>query len=904
MIRRILSLVLTCSLFLILPPVLAQEGTTKQDETENKGEEKKQETKQERRKRKREERKKKQEEERKKQEREGGGQSDDGGKGGTADDDEAAAKKKKDDKKKEFTLENLFPEKSMFGSRASRPAFSNDGRFAAYLYRPRVERRHGSDLWLYDFENKTNTRLTNVVMMSEFQKSARKVKDDRLAKAKKKKKKTTDEAAGDDSEKAQTGSESKKKAKGKKKLSDKQILKIVSEVSDKDADDEKAPRYGGVSSFKWHPDKNALLISSGGDVYQIEDVVKPILTRLTRTDGRESRLDYLPDGSGFTFSDGEVVRRVTFGQHMVDQINPRLSGGLELGGYALSPDGKRLVVVGRAGGRPTGTRTVDYIRYRDRFAQASSVSRTVSDDKTEPRDVAVFLYDLEQAETEEAELIQIFKTKIDEPRDVISTPEWSPDSSKVTFCFFDQENSEVQILLGQFPEETDVEKKDKAGSDDDKKAKENPARVVYRFQHFGGPNTPRMVSSDFAWDSHHIVFVSEQSGFRHVHMLDPLYESVKQLSNGHYEVYPQRFSKDHKRLFVTATKDSSAREMVYSIDLENGEMDRVSTEDGAYSSVAVSNDGKRLVSNFVTYGKLVELIRQDEDQDVETLTDSHTELARHFTQTVPEFFEYKNRHGHVIKGMMIKPDGWKMSQKRPLLIYVYGGPLGTRKSVVDGSYSSSSYFFNSYMAKKHNYVTVVIDPRGQSGYGGVFEKANYEQVGKPQVEDLVDGVKFLTEECNIDDKRVGIYGWSFGGFQTQMCLYTAPEVFQVGIAGAGPTEWENYNSWYSTGTIGPSGTDKPEQKKYSLLPLAKKLKGKLLLIHGMEDTNVLFQDTVKVYRELLKAGKETNVELFLDPTGSHGLGGDVKRLNRYRKYEEFLLRTLGEGVPAKPGSGD
>ena len=132
-----------------------------------------------------------------------------------------------------------------------------------------------------------------------------------------------------------------------------------------------------------------------------------------------------------------------------------------------------------------------------------------------------------------------------------------------------------------------------------------------------------------------------------------------------------------------------------------------------------------------------------------------------------------------------------------------------------------------------------------------------------------------------------------------MCLYTAPEVFQVGIAGAGPTEWENYNSWYATGTIGPSGTDKPEQKKYSLLPLAKNLEGKLLLIHGMEDTNVLFQDTVKVYRELLKAGKETHVELFLDPTGSHGLGGDVKRVNRYRKYEEFLLRTLGSAKKDK-----
>lgn len=227
------------------------------------------------------------------------------------------------------------------------------------------------------------------------------------------------------------------------------------------------------------------------------------------------------------------------------------------------------------------------------------------------------------------------------------------------------------------------------------------------------------------------------------------------------------------------------------------------------------------------------------------------------------------------------------------MIYVYGGPLGTRKSVVDGSYQSSGYFFGGYMAKKHGYVSVVIDPRGQSGYGGMFEKANYEQVGKPQVEDLVDGVKHLTENFNVDNKRVAIHGWSFGGFQTQMCLYTEPDVFQVGMAGAGPTEWENYNAWYTTGTVGPSKKGSPDQKKYSLRPLAKKLKGKLLLVHGMEDTNVLFQDTVAIYRELLKAGKETNVELFLDPTGGHGLGGDVKMLNRMRKYEEFLLRTIG-----------
>ena len=384
-------------------------------------------------------------------------------------------------------------------------------------------------------------------------------------------------------------------------------------------------------------------------------------------------------------------------------------------------------------------------------------------------------------------------------------------------------------------------------------------------------------------------------------MLDPLYQSVKQLTSGYYEVYPLRYSKDRKTLFVTATKDSPARTMPYSVNLETGEMVGLTDQDGTYSGVAVSDDGKKWLANFVTFGSLTELIRQDDKGKVETITDSHTEEAAKLTEWKPEFFDYENRHGHKIHGFMFKPEGWKeeAKDKYPLLIYVYGGPLGTRKSVTDGSYRGDAYFFQGYMAHKHGYVTVVIDPRGQSGYGGLFEKSNYEQVGKPQVEDLVDGVKFLTENFNVDDQRVGIHGWSFGGFQTQMCLYTEPDVFQVGMAGAGPTEWENYNSWYTTGTVGPSRKGSADQKKYSLRPLAKNLEGKLLLVHGMEDTNVLFQDTVAIYRELLQAGKETHVELFLDPTGGHGLGGDVKTLKHMLKYEELLLRTLGSDAESE-----
>ncbi|PQO28133.1 prolyl oligopeptidase family serine peptidase [Blastopirellula marina] len=840
-----------------------------------------------------------------------------------------AKKTKKDDAKSELKLEDLFPEKSVFGPSARGAEFSADGRYAAYLYRPYNERRHGSDLWIYDFKTRKTERITDIGVMSKFQRSSRIVIEDRLKKHKQDSDK--DDKPADEQEGSEVEEEKQDDAKEEGAEKSDEELKAEREiylnVADKDADDEYAPVYSGIASFQWHPTENRILLISEGDVYLIDDLDNPEPVRLTKTDERESQVAFLPDGSGYTVRRDDAVLRYTFGEHLVEQLSPNLPSGESLSQYAISPDGKRMVLVSRTRDS-SGGRTVDIIRYRDRFAKSDSVSRTVSDDEVKPQTIKVYLYEFDVAETEQADLIQIFEETINEPRDIISSPRWSLDNEQVTFCFFDQENSEVQIRLAKWPsgdelaEATKTAKRErqkefskemseakKKDSEDRTPGRRGPhggstaapellkidAKTVYQFKHYGGPNTPSMVSPDFAGDSNSIVFISEQSGFRHVHLLDPLYESVRQLTNGHFEVYPIRFSDDHTQLFVLATKESAAQRMVYVLNLEDGELTRLNKEDGTFSDVAVSNDGARMIGNYVTFGELTELVAQNEKQKVTTITDSHPAETKALVEVKPEFFEYQNRHGHTIAGMMFKPKGWKKRDKHPLLIYVYGGPLGSRHSVNDGSYSSDGYFFQMYMAQKHGYVTIVVDPRGQSGYGGLFEKSNYEQVGKPQVEDLVDGVKFMTENFNTDDQRVAIHGWSFGGFQTQMCLYTEPDVFQVGMAGAGPTQWENYNSWYTTGTVGPSRKGKPDQEKYSLIPLAKNLKGKLLLVHGMEDTNVLFQDTMAVYRALLKAGKETNVELFLDPTGDHHLDGDVKRLGRMRKYEAFLLRTIGEG---------
>lgn len=818
-----------------------------------------------------------------------------------------------------MTLEKLFDEKGWFGSPPSGTAVSFDGRYAAYLWRPYDERRHGRDLYLLDMASGESKRITSVSVMSEFQEDTRLVGEERVKKAKGKAK-----AKENDNSEAKDGSwsELKDKAKSAPPKKDQQEVDQRDVVSKDDADDKEALRYRGIRGLAWSPTAEELLFTSEGDIYRFyvepEEAAAEI-ERVTKTREVEREVQYLPDGSGYTTLLGDALVRVHFGDHFVDQLDPELPDNMRMMAYELSPDGNKVAFLARAGSTSPGNRTVDIATYNDRFMRVRTVPRTVSDDPISNAKTGVFVFELPDREREDGQLSKVFEQSATGPRDILRVPDWAPDSSRVTFAVFDQESSQVRVLEAIVPESSEEPEEDsaedstessseeaeeEAADDESKEApkKEKPdeaikARTVHRFLHNGGPNTPRMIMPRYLGDSRRIVMLTEQTGFRQLHVLDPVYETLEPLTQGHFEVYPLEMPKDRSCIFVEATKEDSACLDLYRVDFDTKEMKRLTQERGQYTGGVFSPDGQHGLATFSAFGTARDLVHIDVAKELQQrVTESHPERTKKILTHQPDFFAYENREGQKIHGYLFEPEESKAkkdadAELKPLLIYVYGGPLGTRKQVTEGNYGGASLFAH-YMTHEHGYVTAIIDPRGMSGYGALFEKANFEQVGKPQVDDLVDGVRYLIENHGVDPERVAIHGWSFGGFQTQMCLYTEPDVFKCGIAGAGPTEWENYNSWYSTGTIGESRTGKTDLAKYSLLPLAKNLKGKLLLVHGMEDANVLYQDTVRVYAELLEAGKETLVELFLDPSGGHGLGGKVKALNRYRKYEEFLLRSL------------
>jgi dipeptidyl aminopeptidase/acylaminoacyl peptidase len=755
-------------------------------------------------------------------------------------------------------LEELFPKEGLFGPSSRGMAFSPSGRFAAFLYRPYSEKRHGNDLYLVDLPSGRVRRLTSASILAAFQEKTRKLVTAR--------KKTLDALR-------------KKGLKGKALLAsfweaDRKVKKSSKNV---------APRYSGVSRFVWNPKKDVLYFFSRGDLYSFGDlsVKQPKIRRWTRRKEGLAKIQFIPNGKGFMLRSGVRVELWWEGSLKGVDLPLGLGGQDRLLDLAISPDGKRLAFRFHHSSQTKAPgRKVKIASYRERFAKVREVPRRVADDPISRGEFRIGFLPLDGLLTESHRTKILFTAKRTGPRDATSPLAWSLDGKRFAFARFEQRDGKVSIYQYEL------------GS---KKTKASP---LLSFLHTGGPNTPSLIRPQYLPDSRRLAFVAELSGYRQVHIFDPRDDFFSQRTMGRYEVFPEGMDRTHRFLFLRANREGPERVDLYRLDLLSGKILKLSPERGSYERPAFGPNARFSLANFSAWGKPRELVLIDHQKGKQRiLTHSHPKKTLRLTRIRPRLFAYKNRHGQMIRGLAFEPKrktqaGGKAA-KVPLLIYVYGGPLSSfQKNVREGNFNGFGYFFARYMAQRHGFLAVTIDPRGMSGYGGKFEKANFGQVGRPQVEDLVDGVRFLIRTHNVDPSKVAIHGWSFGGFQTQLCLYTAPKVFQVGMAGAGPTEWENYNSWYTTGTIGKSRVGVPDLKRFSLLPLAKNLKGKLLLVHGMEDSNVLYQDTVRVYRELLKAGKETQVELFLDPTGGHGLRGDISSLARARKYETFLLEAL------------
>ncbi|MFC0351657.1 S9 family peptidase [Undibacterium danionis] len=839
-------------------------------------------------------------------------------------------------KPSELSLEQLYRAQSYAGKAASQLRFSSDGRYLAYAWNPFGE--EGNDLYIHDTETGKTSRITSPAVMKTYDapedwdrfekklKQKEKELNERQAKAEaqaaylrgekvdllqweraaieelkrelaEKKSKAASLKAEKEAEAAKekaaggtnTNTAAISKAENEKKEAEKELWELRDELKKKLSKEKLKNNdlYPGIENLVWAKQAQELIFQYRGDLFRLQAATGKI-ERLTKTDKVERILSYTADDNGYLYMDDKRIYAASFSNGTLRQLNPELIHAEDvekkysLASTILSEDKQWMAITANAAPAdpskaPQG-RQVEIMNYSERFATAKKVGREVSDDKrTVP---ASALYIRKVSEDSMRQPQPVFTNDGGDVWFEMSRVAFSKDGTQYTFSTWEREKELLRIYVGN--------------SADNAKPK-----IVFERRNQVGHEVVDVVSPQFTPDGQQLIAVLDELGYRQPYRIDTATGKATPILKGDFEAHQiLGFSPDSSTMFVMANRDDFAAMNLFKVTLANGEMQALGQSGDFHRTSAMSESGQKLASVAGQWSSRPELklldLQANGKVSSKTLTDSHDPKWNAVNLIQPERFSFTNRHGDKIEAYAFKPQNWSSGDNRPAIVYTYGGPLGDRHIIETDSFQPTAYLFGMYMAAKHGYVTVAVDPRGHSNYGRKFSDANWEQAGKPQTEDLEDLAKYMQKKLGVDGKRIGLTGWSFGGFQTQYTMYTSPDVFAAGIAGAGPTEWENYNSWYSGRTIGKVDRSKPNLRRYSLLPLTVGLKKPLMLVHGMQDPNVLYQDTVNVYRALLENGKESLVDLFLDPDGEHGMGGAVKPKAWHKKYESFFLQHLGK----------
>ncbi len=393
--------------------------------------------------------------------------------------------------------------------------------------------------------------------------------------------------------------------------------------------------------------------------------------------------------------------------------------------------------------------------------------------------------------------------------------------------------------------------------------------------------------SAFGWVSNNqIWFQSEESGYAHLYTYDFASAKKQALTSGKYEVQTIELSKDKKFFYLTTNEIHPGEKQFYKLPVTGGKAEKLTTLTGA-NEVTVSPDGKWLAIRYSYSNKPWELFLQENKAGAapQQITNSLSAEFKSYPWRDPELTTFKARDGADVYTRIFKP----AKPNGAAVIFVHGA------GYLQNAHKWWSNYFREYMF--HNlltdrgYTVLDMDYRASAGYGRDWRTGIYRFMGGKDLTDNVDGAKWLVEKHNIDPKRIGVYGGSYGGFITLMGMFTTPDVFAAGAALRPVTDWAHYNHGYTSSILNEPMTDSIAYAKSSPLYYAEGLKGHLLICHGMVDVNVHFEDAVRLSQRLIELGKD-NWELAVYPVEDHGFVEPSSWTDEYKRilklFEEHL----------------
>jgi dipeptidyl-peptidase-4 len=389
-------------------------------------------------------------------------------------------------------------------------------------------------------------------------------------------------------------------------------------------------------------------------------------------------------------------------------------------------------------------------------------------------------------------------------------------------------------------------------------------------------------NGDFIW-------VSEMDGYRHIYLYDENGNKIRQITDGEWEVTDvYGLDAKEKTIYFQAAATSPINREIYSVSIRGGKMRTLTSLMGTNrASFSKSKDyfinyysnsnNPQEVTLLTSKGKVLRELEMNKE---------YKERLKKYNLSKVERFEFTTEENVDLTGYMIKPQDFDPNKTYPVFMFVYGGP---GSQTTQNSWGGSNYFWFQMLAQQ-GYIVVSVDNRGTGARGRDFRTVTYQELGKYETEDQIATAKYLASLEYVDGERIGIFGWSYGGYMSSLCLTKGADYFKVAIAVAPVTNWRYYDTIYTERYMRTPQENESGYDDNSPINHVDKMRGSYLLVHGSADDNVHYQNTMEMVRQLVEADVE--FDMFVYPDKNHGIYGGNTRLHLYRKMTNFILENL------------
>jgi dipeptidyl aminopeptidase/acylaminoacyl peptidase len=395
-------------------------------------------------------------------------------------------------------------------------------------------------------------------------------------------------------------------------------------------------------------------------------------------------------------------------------------------------------------------------------------------------------------------------------------------------------------------------------------------------------------------DSARIWYLAERDGWMHLYTLDVSQAGAqaKQLTSGRFEVSAVSLAPDKKRFYFTSSERHPGERQFYTMALDGGARTQITSMTGAHAAVVSPDDAMLgFVYSYASKPPEVYVMANRTGAEAKKVTTTPADAWRSFKWIDPQIITFKARDGVEVYARLFTPEmiGARRDRAGPGVVFVHGAGYAQNAHKYWSTYSRE-FMFDNLLASR-GYVVLDVDYRASAGYGRDWRTAIYRHMGGKDLDDIVDGAKYLAASQKVNPQRIGVYGGSYGGFITLMAMFTAPGTFAAGAALRPVTDWAHYNHSYTASILNQPQDDSEAYNQSSPIYFAGGLKGALLICHGMVDTNVFFQDSVRLVQRLIELRKE-NWELAVYPVENHGFEQETSWADEYRRILNLFETNL------------